>query len=49
MAEKLQWGDRQPPPKYMKNSSRYGTTSTKQPPGDTEEPEPPHGVAYKPS
>ena len=28
-------GDHQPPHKYIKNLSRYGTTSTKQPLGDS--------------
>ena len=35
----VKWGDCQPPPKYIKNSSRYGTTPTKQPLGDSRRPQ----------
>ena len=31
----LRLGDHQPPHKYIKNLSRYGTTPTKQPLGDS--------------
>ena len=32
----VRWGDRQPPPRYIKNASRFGT---KQPLGDSGRPQ----------
>ena len=40
----VRWGDHQPPPKYIKNSSRYGTTPTKQCLGDSGRPQASRGT-----
>ena len=40
----LKWGDSQRPHKYIKNSSMYGTTTTKQPVGDSRRPQAFRGV-----
>ena len=37
----VRWGDRQPPHKYIKNSSRYETTPTRQPLTTAEDTRPP--------
>lgn len=44
----IRWGDRQPPHKYLKNSSRYGKTPTKQPLGDSKRPQASRGTGYAP-
>ena len=41
-------GDHQPPPKYIKNSSRYGTTPTKQPLDNSKRPRLPEGQVKLP-
>ena len=38
------WGDHQLPSKYIKNSSRVGTTPTKQPLGDSRRPQASRGT-----
>ena len=42
------WGDHQPPHKYIKNSSRYGTVLTKQPLDHSRRPQASRGQAKLP-
>lgn len=44
----VKWGDSQCPHKYIKNLSRYGTTTTKQPVGDSRRPQAFRGQANLP-